>query len=34
MWVNIEHEDTSLGREEGLAIACETLFKAAEIANL
>ncbi|MEY3677292.1 MAG: hypothetical protein RL351_519 [Actinomycetota bacterium] len=34
MWVNIEHEDTSLGREEGLAIACETLFKAAEIAKL
>jgi sugar phosphate isomerase/epimerase len=34
MWVNIEHEDTSLGREEGLAIACETLFKAAEIAAL
>jgi sugar phosphate isomerase/epimerase len=34
MWVNIEHEDTSLGREEGLAIACETLFKAAKIANL
>jgi sugar phosphate isomerase/epimerase len=34
MWVNIEHEDTSLGREEGLQIACETLFKAAEIAKL
>ncbi len=34
MWVNIEHEDTSLGREEGLAIACETLFKAAKLANL
>jgi sugar phosphate isomerase/epimerase len=34
IWVNIEHEDTSLGREEGLAIACETLFKAAEIAQL
>ena len=34
MWVNIEHEDTSLGREEGLALACETLFKAAKIANL
>jgi hypothetical protein len=34
MWVNIEHEDTSLGREEGLALACETLFKAAEIAKL
>jgi sugar phosphate isomerase/epimerase len=34
MWVNIEHEDTSLGREEGLQLACETLFKAAEIAKL
>jgi len=34
MWVNIEHEDTSLGREEGLAFACTTLFEAARIANL
>lgn len=34
MWVNIEHEDTSLGREEGLAFACKTLFEAARIANL
>lgn len=34
MWVNIEHEDTSLGREEGLQLACETLFKAADIAQL
>ncbi len=34
MWVNIEHEDTSLGREEGLQLACETLFKAADLAGL
>ena len=25
MWVNIEHEDTELGREEGVAVAAEVL---------
>lgn len=34
MWVNIEHEDTALGREEGLELACQTLFKALELAQL
>jgi len=34
MWVNIEHEDTSLGREEGLSFACKTLFSAANQAGL
>jgi sugar phosphate isomerase/epimerase len=34
MWVNIEHEDVSLGREEGLRFACDTLFAARTIAGL
>lgn len=34
MWVVIEHEDVSLGREEGLRFACETLFEAQRIAGL
>lgn len=34
MWVNIEHEDVSLGREEGLRFACDTLFEARTIAGL
>jgi sugar phosphate isomerase/epimerase len=33
MWVNIEHEDVSLGREEGLRLACETLFDARALAE-
>jgi sugar phosphate isomerase/epimerase len=28
MWVNIEHEDTELGREEGIALAAEALREA------
>ncbi len=34
MWVVIEHEDVSLGREEGLQMACETLFTAQKLAGL
>lgn len=34
MWVNIEHEDVSLGREEGLQLACNTLFEARNLAGL
>lgn len=34
MWVVIEHEDVSLGREEGLQLACETLFTAQKMAGL
>lgn len=34
MWVNIEHEDVSLGREEGLQMACNTLFEAQKLAGL
>lgn len=34
MWVIIEHEDLSLGREEGLQLACETLFEAQRLAGL
>lgn len=34
MWINIEHEDVSLGREEGLQFACDTLFKAQKLAGL
>lgn len=34
MWVNIEHEDTSLGRIEGLEFACRTLFAARNSAKL
>lgn len=30
MWVNIEHEDTELGREEGIAVAAEVLIAANE----
>jgi sugar phosphate isomerase/epimerase len=32
IWVNIEHEDTSLGREEGLEFACATLLEAQKCA--
>jgi sugar phosphate isomerase/epimerase len=34
MWVNIEHEDTSMGRVEGLKFACDTLFSARRLAGL
>ncbi len=34
MWVNIEHEDTSLGRVEGLTEAAGVLFAAAEMVGL
>src|SRR5262249_11055992 len=34
MAVNIEHEDTSLGRVEGLAIAADNLRRAAELASV
>lgn len=34
MWVNIEHEDTSMGVIEGLEYAAKTLFEAAKIANI
>ncbi|MDO4252978.1 MAG: sugar phosphate isomerase/epimerase [Rothia sp. (in: high G+C Gram-positive bacteria)] len=34
MWVNIEHEDTSMGREEGLEYAAATLLKAADLAGI
>ncbi len=33
MWVVIEHEDVSLGREEGLQFACDTLFAAQKLAG-
>jgi sugar phosphate isomerase/epimerase len=33
MWVNIEHEDTSMGRVEGLKFACDTLFSARSLAG-
>ena len=34
MWIVIEHEDVSLGREEGLQLACDTLFEAQKLAGL
>lgn len=34
MWVNIEHEDTSMGAIAGLEYAAKTLFEAAKIANI
>ncbi|QRZ61488.1 sugar phosphate isomerase/epimerase [Rothia sp. ZJ932] len=34
MWLNIEHEDTSMGRVEGLKYATKTLTQAAKIANI
>ncbi|MEY4000365.1 MAG: hypothetical protein RLZZ626_720 [Actinomycetota bacterium] len=33
MWINIEHEDVSMGRIEGLEFACSTLFEAAKQAG-
>lgn len=33
MWINIEHEDVSMGRVEGLEFACKTLFAAAKQAG-
>jgi sugar phosphate isomerase/epimerase len=33
MWINIEHEDVSMGRIEGLQFACDTLFAAAKQAG-
>lgn len=33
MWVNIEHEDTELGREEGVAVAAQVLREADAIAS-
>jgi sugar phosphate isomerase/epimerase len=33
MWINIEHEDVSMGRIEGLEFACRTLAEAARIAG-
>jgi sugar phosphate isomerase/epimerase len=33
MWINIEHEDTSMGRIEGLEFASATLFEAAKLAG-
>jgi len=32
LWINIEHEDTSMGRIEGLEYACRTLFEASRLA--
>lgn len=34
MWVNIEHEDMSMGREEGLEYATKTLLQAAKLAGI
>lgn len=34
MWVNIEHEDTSMGPIEGLEYATKTLLEAAKIAGI
>jgi len=33
MWINIEHEDTSMGRIEGLEFASSTMFEAATLAG-
>jgi len=33
MWINIEHEDVSMGRIEGLEYACSTLFAAKKLAG-
>lgn len=33
MWINIEHEDVSMGRIEGLEYACATLFNASKLAG-
>ena len=34
MLVNIEHEDTSMGREEGIAVAAKALLEARKIAGV